>query len=84
MVSIYGNSLVIWVVSTTKTMQTVHNGLIANLACSDIVIAIFCIPFQFYAALLQVIYFQKIFLIFNHSMCMTNPTIVYPVKMEYG
>ena len=26
---------------------------IANLACSDIVIAIFCIPFQFYAALLQ-------------------------------
>ena len=53
MVSIYGNSLVIWVVSTTKTMQTVHNGLIANLACSDIIIAIFCIPFQFYAALLQ-------------------------------
>ena len=66
MVSIYGNSLVIWVVSTTKTMQTVHNGLIANLACSDIVIAIFCIPFQFYAALLQVIYFHKIyFSIFN-------------------
>jgi hypothetical protein len=41
-------------------MQTVHNGLIANLACSDIIIAVFCIPFQFYAALLQVIYFQMI------------------------
>lgn len=36
-----------------KTMQTANNIFIANLALSDITIAIFCIPFQFYAALVQ-------------------------------
>ena len=34
-------------------MQDVINGYISNLAFSDIVLAIFCIPFQFYAALVQ-------------------------------
>lgn len=53
LISVIGNFLVIWVVSTTKTMHNINNGLLANLALSDVTIAIFCIPFQFYAALLQ-------------------------------
>ncbi|XP_071745532.1 RYamide receptor isoform X2 [Lepeophtheirus salmonis] len=34
-------------------MQNVTNIYIANLAFADVIIALFCIPFQFYAALLQ-------------------------------
>ena len=52
-VSVYGNALILWVVSTTKSLQNVNNLLIINLAISDIIIALFCIPFQFYAALVQ-------------------------------
>lgn len=52
-VSVYGNALVLWVVSTTKSLQNVNNLLIANLAVSDIIIALFCIPFQFHAAFVQ-------------------------------
>ena len=51
--AIYGNSLVIWVVSTAKNLQSENNFYLANLAVSDVIIALFCIPFQFYAALLQ-------------------------------
>ena len=48
-----GNSIVIWIVATKKSMQDVINFYIANLAASDVFLAIFCIPFQFYAALVQ-------------------------------
>ena len=51
--SSYGNTLVLWIVSTTKSLQNVNNILIANLAFSDIMIALLCTPFQFYAALAQ-------------------------------
>ena len=51
--SIYGNGLVIWVISRSKTLHTVNNSFIANLALSDVTIAVFCIPFQFYANLVQ-------------------------------
>ena len=51
--SSYGNTLVLWIVSTTKSLQNVNNLLIANLAFSDIMIALLCTPFQFYAALAQ-------------------------------
>ena len=52
-VAFFGNSLVIWIVGVTKSMHDVINFYIANLALSDILLAIFCIPFQFYAALEQ-------------------------------
>ena len=52
-VSIWGNSLVIWVIYTTRSMQDVNNYFIANLALSDITISALCTPFQFYAALVQ-------------------------------
>ena len=34
-------------------MQTVTNFYISNLALSDVILAVFCIPFQFRAALMQ-------------------------------
>ena len=53
LVTLYGNSLILWIVSTTKTMQDVINTFICNLAVGDVILAIFCMPFQFYAALIQ-------------------------------
>uniref|UniRef100_A0A182QUV7 G-protein coupled receptors family 1 profile domain-containing protein n=1 Tax=Anopheles farauti TaxID=69004 RepID=A0A182QUV7_9DIPT len=51
--AVIGNSLVIWIVVTTKQMQTITNMFIANLALADVTIGVFVIPFQFQAALLQ-------------------------------
>ncbi|XP_015606120.1 RYamide receptor [Cephus cinctus] len=51
--AVLGNSLVIWIVATSRRMQSVTNCFIANLALADIVIGLFAIPFQFQAALLQ-------------------------------
>ncbi|XP_035894045.1 RYamide receptor [Anopheles stephensi] len=51
--AVIGNSLVIWIVITTKQMQTITNMFIANLALADVTIGVFAIPFQFQAALLQ-------------------------------
>lgn len=52
-VSSYSNALVLWIVSTTKSLQNVNNFHIANLAVSDIMLALLCTPFQFWAALVQ-------------------------------
>ncbi|XP_078049906.1 RYamide receptor [Augochlora pura] len=51
--TLVGNSLVMWIIATSKRMQNVTNFYIANLAVADIVIGLFVIPFQFQAALLQ-------------------------------
>ncbi|XP_076163468.1 RYamide receptor [Ptiloglossa arizonensis] len=51
--AVMGNSLVMWIIATSKHMQNVTNIFIANLAVADIVIGLFSIPFQFQAALLQ-------------------------------
>ena len=48
-----GNSLVIYVVIVSRRMRNVTNFYIANLAFADVTIALFAIPFQFHAALLQ-------------------------------
>ncbi|XP_031841472.1 tachykinin-like peptides receptor 99D isoform X3 [Nomia melanderi] len=48
-----GNSIVIWIIATTKRMQDVTNFYIANLALADIVIGLFVSPLQYQAALLQ-------------------------------
>ncbi|KAG0412797.1 hypothetical protein HPB47_010064 [Ixodes persulcatus] len=53
LVAVAGNSMVLWIVATSRRMQTVTNFFIANLAVADIVIGLFSIPFQFQAALLQ-------------------------------
>lgn len=46
LLAVIGNSLVIWIVATTRTMQTVTNWYIANLAMADVIIGAFAIPFQ--------------------------------------
>ncbi|CAG9560491.1 unnamed protein product [Danaus chrysippus] len=51
--AVVGNLLVMWVVATSRRMQSVTNCYIANLALADIVIGLFAVPFQFQAALLQ-------------------------------
>lgn len=51
--AIVGNGLVLWVVATSRRMQSVTNCFIANLALADVMIGLFAIPFQFQAALLQ-------------------------------
>lgn len=45
-IAVIGNSLVIWIVATTRHMHTVTNMYIANLALADVIIGVFCIPFQ--------------------------------------
>lgn len=52
-VTVVGNFLVILVILKNKSMQTVTNFYIANLAVADVIVGIFAIPFQFQAALLQ-------------------------------
>ncbi|XP_052034736.1 pyroglutamylated RF-amide peptide receptor [Apodemus sylvaticus] len=42
--ALFGNSLVIYVVSRSKAMRTVTNIFICSLALSDLLIAFFCIP----------------------------------------
>lgn len=46
LLAVIGNLLVIWIVMTTRTMQTVTNWYIANLAMADVIIGAFAIPFQ--------------------------------------
>lgn len=53
LVAVLGNGLVILVVLTKNNMQTLTNIFIANLACSDVALGIFVIPFQFQTAILQ-------------------------------
>ncbi|KAJ9594923.1 hypothetical protein L9F63_013783 [Diploptera punctata] len=45
-IAVVGNSLVMWIVATSRRMQNVTNCFIANLALADIVIGLFAIPFQ--------------------------------------
>lgn len=51
--SLLGNGLVIWVVAASRKMRTVTNIYIGNLAVSDVILGVFCVPFQFQAALRQ-------------------------------
>lgn len=44
--AIVGNGLVLWVVATSRRMQSVTNCFIANLALADVMIGLFAIPFQ--------------------------------------
>lgn len=44
--AVVGNSLVMWIVATSRRMQNVTNCFISNLALADIVIGLFAIPFQ--------------------------------------
>ncbi|KAM8939709.1 pyroglutamylated RF-amide peptide receptor [Pelodytes ibericus] len=45
LLALFGNSLVLYVVTRSKAMRTVTNIFICSLALSDLLIAFFCIPF---------------------------------------
>ena len=49
----FGNVVVIWIITTGRRMRTVMNIYISNLAMADVINSVFCIPFQFQAALLN-------------------------------
>ncbi len=56
--SVLGNMLIVWTVFYNKRMHNVTNFFIVNIAIADIIISLFCTPFQFHAAILQVNYFS--------------------------
>lgn len=60
--AVVGNLLVMWVVATSRRMQSVTNCYIANLALADIVIGLFAVPFQVSAYLkwLSLWYFLEV------------------------
>jgi leucokinin receptor len=68
LVSLVGNSLVVIIIAGNKRMQSVTNFLLANLASSDILIAVAAVPFQFQAALLQR-------WVLPHFMCILAPFV---------
>ncbi|XP_065209813.1 tachykinin-like peptides receptor 99D [Planococcus citri] len=69
-----GNGLVIWVIVGSRRMRNVTNYYIANLALADFLLAVFAIPFEFQAALLQkwnLPNFMCSFCPFVHSLSIT-------------
>lgn len=52
-VAVGGNLIVVYIVVAYQRMRTVTNYFIVNLACSDILMAVLCIPFTFIANLLM-------------------------------
>ena len=67
-VSVGGNSLVILSIVCIERMRTVTNFFILNLACADLMMAVFCIPFTFVASVV-VQYWP-----FSRAMC---PIVTY-------
>ena len=47
LLALIGNGLVVLIIAGNKRMQSVTNFLLANLASSDILIAVAAVPFQF-------------------------------------
>lgn len=43
--ALFGNSLVVYIIIRKKTMRTATNIFICSLACSDLLVTFFCIPF---------------------------------------
>lgn len=64
-IAVVGNTLVIWIVATTKQMQTVTNLFIANLALADVVIGMFAIPFQVKHIIFPLFMYIFIFILFG-------------------
>lgn len=43
--ALFGNSLVVYIIIRKKAMRTATNIFICSLACSDLLVTFFCIPF---------------------------------------
>ncbi|XP_073802474.1 cholecystokinin receptor-like isoform X1 [Danio rerio] len=64
LLSVFGNLLIIVVLIVNKRMRTVTNSFLLSLAVSDLMMAIFCIPFNLIPSLLEDF-------IFGAAMCKT-------------
>ena len=51
-VSVSGNGLVIYTVTAVRSMRSVTNFFLLNLACADLLMAVVCVPFTFVANVL--------------------------------
>ena len=51
--AVFGNVMIIWLITSVKSMRSPTNLFIANLAVSDILIGALVIPFQFQTTLLR-------------------------------
>ncbi|KAL0203675.1 hypothetical protein M9458_001693, partial [Cirrhinus mrigala] len=64
LLSVFGNLLIIVVLIVNKRMRTVTNSFLLSLAVSDLMMAIFCMPFNLIPSLLEDF-------IFGAAMCKT-------------
>lgn len=64
LLSVFGNLLIIVVLIVNKRMRTVTNSFLLSLAISDLMMAIFCMPFNLIPSLLEDF-------IFGAAMCKT-------------
>lgn len=62
LVSVFGNLLIIVVLMVNKRMRTVTNSFLLSLAVSDLMMAVFCMPFTLIPSLLEDF-------IFGEAMC---------------
>ncbi|XP_060119856.1 gastrin/cholecystokinin type B receptor [Heteronotia binoei] len=60
LLSVVGNVLVISVLAVNKRLRTVTNSFLLSLAVSDLMVALFCIPFTFIPNLMQTFVFGKV------------------------
>lgn len=65
--AVIGNWMVLWIILRSRSMRSVTNAFIANLAVADLMIGSLAIPFQFQAALLQK-------WLLPHFLCSVCPT----------
>ncbi|KAJ8004338.1 hypothetical protein DPEC_G00158140 [Dallia pectoralis] len=64
LLSVFGNFLIIVVLTVNKRMRTVTNSFLLSLAVSDLTMAVFCMPFSLIPNILQDF-------IFGAAMCKT-------------
>ncbi|KAM4808788.1 pyroglutamylated RF-amide peptide receptor [Rhinophrynus dorsalis] len=97
--ALFGNSMVLYVVTRSKAMRTVTNIFICSLALSDLLIAFFCIPFTMFqnissnwlggAFACKMVPFVQSTAIVTEILTMTciaverHQGIVHPLKMKW-
>lgn len=79
-VSVAGNSLIILAIFINKSMHNVTNYFITNLAIADIIISIFCTPFQVLISLIC-LFQSNILLLFCFVLFLTS-TWVHSLEMR--
>uniref|UniRef100_A0ABM5FVI7 Gastrin/cholecystokinin type B receptor n=1 Tax=Pogona vitticeps TaxID=103695 RepID=A0ABM5FVI7_9SAUR len=60
LLSVFGNMLVIVVLVMNKRLRTVTNSFLLSLAVSDLMVAVFCMPFTFIPNLMRTFVFGKV------------------------